>query len=888
MLRVLVFDNIDNVANRLTTLGHIVDVAADEEDGVRRLRENEYDIVVVDITTTAGVSLLIRIVETHTPEWIIAFADEEHRREALDRTQCERCTFLDKPVDVRQLDLMIRNVAEILTLRREVTDKSRRVSHLEVVNEIMRKTLVSRNEDELLWIIARLIHEKLFFYNVNMFMVDELKGEVVLRAFAGGFGKDLTVGFSLPLGQGIVGWVAANRQPLNIGDVRADSRRIIGFAFEEHVRSELGVPVMFENRVIGVIHVDSLEENDFSRDDVIALETIADQMALGIEKTVLSRKLREAYDLSATINDSLPLSIVLVNKNLNMEYVNRTFCDIIQLSKVDVLNKPVLDYFSSELIEKLNLKSKLGNVLHAGISECLTNVRHTSPYQPDRVLNITLVRVREGEDPLVMIHVQDITDFSKKTQQLSLLREITIVMQGVFDRDKLLHLILTSVTAGFAMGFNRAFILLVDTRRHMLKGIMGVGPRSQEEAYQIWYELSQKAFTFHDYLENVNRYEIEPSGLQQMIESIELDLKTTDNILTRTVRLGSLFHITDAWRNDLVDESIHSMIVADEFVTVPLIAHNEGIGARFADNAYSNRPINDESIEELRLFAAPAALALEKSNMLQVLEEKIRELENAYTELERTHDMLIRHEKLAAIGEVSARLAHEIRNPLATIGGFAKSIPKWYEDRYRTIRNAGIIMEEVLRLETILSDVLDFAKAGAPQKALVDINELVTRTLEIMEVRLSKHQLILSLHLTPKPLQSRIDSSQIKQVLINIIQNAINAMPDGGALGVSTSERNEAVVITVMDTGSGIPEELLGDIFDPFFTTRGNGTGLGLSISQRIVQNHDGRIDIRSKIDEGTTVDIILPKGVEEHTNSAGNISEQGVTHGEEQAFGGL
>jgi len=323
-------------------------------------------------------------------------------------------------------------------------------------------------------------------------------------------------------------------------------------------------------------------------------------------------------------------------------------------------------------------------------------------------------------------------------------------------------------------------------------------------------------------------------------------------------------------------------------VTVPLIAHNEVIGVLFADNAYSNRPINDESIEELRLFAAPAALALEKSNMLQVLEEKIRELENAYTELERTHDMLIRHEKLAAIGEVSARLAHEIRHPLATIGGFAKSIPKWYEDRYRTIRNAGIIMEEVLRLETILSDVLDFAKAGAPQKALVDINELVTRTLEIMEVRLSKHQLILSLHLTPKPLQSRIDSSQIKQVLINIIQNAINAMPDGGALGVSTSERNEAVVITVMDTGSGIPEELLGDIFDPFFTTRGNGTGLGLSISQRIVQNHDGRIDIRSKIDEGTTVDIILPKGVEEHTNSAGNISEQGVTHGEEQAFGGL
>ena len=241
------------------------------------------------------------------------------------------------------------------------------------------------------------------------------------------------------------------------------------------------------------------------------------------------------------------------------------------------------------------------------------------------------------------------------------------------------------------------------------------------------------------------------------------------------------------------------------------------------------------------------------------LEEKVNELQTAYLELEKTHDMLVRHEKLAAIGEVSARIAHEIRNPLATIGGFAKSIQKKYDDRERTIRNANIIAEEVVRLEGILTNILDFSKPSTPKKVLLNVNTLVKESLVFIENQVITNNVVVSLDLADRELEAELDASQIRQVLINVLKNAINAMPEGGSLGITTGSSGSEVLIEVIDTGKGIPEQYLDNIFEPFFTTHGNGTGLGLSISHRIVQNHQGRLEISSKEGEGTTVRIMLP-----------------------------
>ncbi len=336
----------------------------------------------------------------------------------------------------------------------------------------------------------------------------------------------------------------------------------------------------------------------------------------------------------------------------------------------------------------------------------------------------------------------------------------------------------------------------------------------------------------------MNRGLVVRGGLQDLVESIVLDLDETKNLLTETARDGAVHYIRDAWNEPLLDDTMRRIVISDEFVIVPLIVKNQVMGLLLADNAFSGRPITGDSIEVLAMFATQAAIAIENAKILGDLEEKVAELEEAYRNLEKAQDMIIRNEKLAAIGEVSARLAHEIRNPLATIGVFAKSIQKKHDDRERTIRNANIIVEEVARLETILSNVLDFTKTGTPRKTPGDVNELVRKTLGMMEGNVTSRGVVVVLDLSADSGNVEYDETQIKQVLINLIQNAINAMPEGGALEIKTLSQDGEIRIEVRDTGIGIPPQHLENIFEPFFTTRGNGTGLGLSISNRIVQNH--------------------------------------------------
>ena len=815
----------------------------------------------IDITAFGddGIEILKKIQASDRFDWLIVLTDAEAKDRTMNEAGSDNFAFLAKPVDAGELRQLIESVSEVHALRREISDKTRKMSHLEIVNEIARETLVTRDENTLMWKIAHLINEKLGYFNVNIFVVDDNGETITLKAFAGGFGQDLVAGYSVKVGEGITGWVVENREPLLVGDVLTDPRRIRGFEFEKNIISELGVPIIVNDNVLGVVHVESEERNAFTREDVIVLTTIADQMAMALENWRLSQELLDAFELSSTINDSLPVYIMLVDRDYLVRYVNQTFCEVTRLSKEDMLDRPVTNFFSDELVEKLKLTEKIDIVFETGLPFCHTNVHHTSPHHPDKILNITVARVQAGRHPRAMILIQDITDFTIKTRQLSLIREISIAMQGVLERDKLMHMILTSVTAGFAMGFNRAFLFLVDKERGKLTGTLGVGPTSRDEAFMIWGDLSRRSFNFDDYLNDVESGRITRSGLQDIVENIEFDIEQDNNILIKTVQTRSFMHVVDAWNNPGVDDEMRKIIVSEEFVTTPLVAKNMTLGVIFADNAYSEQPITDDAIEELSMIAGASALAIENAQMLEVLENQVKELESAYDKLENTHAMLIRHEKLAAIGEVSTRLAHEIRNPLATIGGFAQSIPRKYEDRDRTIRNANIIIEEVRRLESILTNVLDFTKTGTPQKERTDINAFVKEAVRILEGNATEHGILIVLELYDGTIEAEIDAPQLKQVLINLMQNSFSAMPDGGALALRTGKEDAFVTITVRDTGCGIPEDFLENIFDPFFTTRHDGTGLGLSISQRIVQNHMGRLDIESTEGEGTKITIVIP-----------------------------
>lgn len=221
---------------------------------------------------------------------------------------------------------------------------------------------------------------------------------------------------------------------------------------------------------------------------------------------------------------------------------------------------------------------------------------------------------------------------------------------------------------------------------------------------------------------------------------------------------------------------------------------------------------------------------------------------------------LLQSERLAAVGQTVAHVAHEIRNPLMIIGGFSNQIRESLTD-YKAIRKLDMILDEVSRLEKLVANIGDFTKEYRLVKRLADINSVIRDALKIVgEIYSSeKHALTADLH--PNLKEINCDPDKLKQVFMNIIANGIEAMEDGGTITINTQERHNGVEIRITDEGIGISDEDLLRIFEPFYTTRERGSGLGLSISYKIVAAHKGDIWAVSMPGEGTTFVIRLPAG---------------------------
>ncbi|MBE7444281.1 MAG: GAF domain-containing protein [Planctomycetia bacterium] len=240
------------------------------------------------------------------------------------------------------------------------------------------------------------------------------------------------------------------------------------------------------------------------------------------------------------------------------------------------------------------------------------------------------------------------------------------------------------------------------------------------------------------------------------------------------------------------------------------------------------------------------------------------------SEFKRTQAQLIQAGKLAGIGQLAAGIAHEINNPLSGVLGYAKRLMKKAEDEdLRKVpsfesfpKEMKLIVDSALRCKKIIEGLLKFSRTSETESMNVNVSDVIDESLVLFGNQLSSHNVELNKVLSPTIPTIRANHTQIQQVFTDIIINALQAMPRGGKLTIVTRPKNTlAVEIEFTDTGEGIPKENLTKIFEPFFTTRepGKGTGLGLYMIYRILQNHHGRIDVKSEIGKGTTFTITLP-----------------------------
>jgi signal transduction histidine kinase len=231
------------------------------------------------------------------------------------------------------------------------------------------------------------------------------------------------------------------------------------------------------------------------------------------------------------------------------------------------------------------------------------------------------------------------------------------------------------------------------------------------------------------------------------------------------------------------------------------------------------------------------------------------------SERKRIQEQLQKAERLAELGTLASGMAHEIGTPMNVILGRAE----YLMDRVKEApikKGLETIVSQVERITKVMNQLLAFARRRPTERHMVELRQAVEDNLDIFRERLAKQAIKLQTELAVPCPPVRADTDQMSQVIINLVMNAIQAMPGGGTLRVGLEPQKDMVALTVTDTGHGIPQEAIAKIFDPFFTTKefGKGTGLGLTVVKGIIEEHQGSIVVESEPEKGTTFTILLPK----------------------------
>lgn len=546
----------------------------------------------------------------------------------------------------------------------------------------------------------------------------------------------------------------------------------------------------------------------------------------------------------------------------------------------------------------------------------------------------------------------------RKNQELSRLFFISSAMKNTLELDRLLRMVLTAVTMGDGLGFNRAVLFLVDKEKNILKGSMSVGPASQEEAGRIWDRLYHEKQTLEDVMRDLETKPItDESFLDRLSRGIEIPLDT-DSTLTRAVRERRPYNIPDARNEPLADIVLIQQLGTEAYAVIPLIARGHVIGALWVDNLFNKRRITEEDMSFITTFSSQLASAIENAKLFEQISFAEAELENIFssitdmvyitdldciirnvnrsvvekfgvpkekiigekcykffhgvnepwfncphtkvlatkksymeehddpylggtfltscspildaagnifgtvhivrdiTELKNIRERLVSAERMAALGEVAAKVAHEIRNPLVSVGGFAMRLEKKLDGSLKEY--ASIINTEVKTLESKLKDILGFVRETRLSKTDTNINDLLNGIIQLLDSDAKERNIVIETKFGEIAGVS-IDPDRIREAFMNILTNAIQAIVSSGNISVTTYMSKDFVVAEIRDTGTGIDEKDIPFIFDPFYTTKTYGTGLGLAITHRIIEEHHGKIEVESKPGEGTVMKVYLP-----------------------------
>ena len=561
-----------------------------------------------------------------------------------------------------------------------------------------------------------------------------------------------------------------------------------------------------------------------------------------------SNELNKFNEIYSHIIYSANSHFIVIDNTENIIYASESFCKKFNVEMEKITGKDLSKVF---YFENTRLKMGLSHVINDkdSSSVVLKNIHLMSINKKTIIADIKISSMTlSGKEQIALI-IDDITDRFSKDYHASILSHISETMGDENETEITSYNILAGVTSGSGLGFNRAMLFMVED--DMLKGTMAVGPDSFEEAIEIWNSLSSED------VDITIEYpiEIKRGGLLRKVQSYSVSL-FEDNVFTQAVKSTQRVHVRDAKNDSRVSEDIREFMEVNEFLIMPMISFRKVIGIIVADNKYNMTGISTQSIDLLSIFSFQSAILIESHlNLIEVRKEmkKIEERQNA----------IIESEKMAAVGKIASHIAHEIRNPLVTMGGYAKRILKFSTENNIDIKNitnsADIILEESERLEKILSNVMDFTKPFKYLKEFNDVNHIIRDTHKLLRNVFLEKNINVVMYLAENLQNVQSDFNQMKQVFLNLFQNAIDATPTGGTISIVSYSDDSHIIITISDSGEGINVKDPDIIFEPFFTTKVTGVGLGLPNVKRIIKDHNGEIIASNNANGGAEFTIKLP-----------------------------
>jgi len=478
-------------------------------------------------------------------------------------------------------------------------------------------------------------------------------------------------------------------------------------------------------------------------------------------------------------------------------------------------------FFKGDPYCEYHLKWPFRNKLHELLSRAFTS---------RSVLKETIIEM-EADKKIISEKYEEVNrlnlELNYKIKQLMAIQETGKAILSVLNLEHLLNVIIKSLSN--VCQINRAIIMLVNEKDNCLEYIHGVGF---------------------------------PDEIPDEVKKYRIPLHRVNNILARVTNSGTSEYIPDVESSSLKKDNIMLTYGKPKSIfVVPLITRSKVVGV-IATDAINEKGVPKETRETLEIFTPHIAIAIENARLYLRLQKQM-------IEIKESNALLSRAEKLSYLGNIAARLAHEIKNPMTAIGTFMQMLPYKLNDKDFREDFYKIALEEIDRVNNLISELLDLVKTKEPKFELNDLHSLIDKMILLISPQSKAKEIEVVKKYDPEIGLLWLDSEKMKQVLLNLLSNAVEFTPQRGRIEILTmifngKQKQKNIRIEIKDNGVGISPIKIDKIFDPYFTTKHkstmhNGTGLGIFIAHQYLEDHYGTIEVKSKVHEGTTFILTLP-----------------------------